>query len=118
MPFYELLCISSHFKDYKHIKELVTVTAQHVMNHGGVVRNITSMGTKVLPQRMRSHQQWHTTGDYWTMHFDTSPKVMQALGARMRQDPRVIRVNTIKLGEKLEDIVKTQEKTVSYDGSI
>ncbi|CAE6465479.1 unnamed protein product [Rhizoctonia solani] len=114
MPFYELLCISSHFKDYKHIKDLVTGTAQHVMNHGGVVRKITSMGTRVLPQRMRSHQQWHTNGDYWSMHFDSSPKVMQALGAHMRQDPRVIRVNTIKLGEKLEDIVKPREKTTVY----
>ncbi|GAB1524708.1 ribosomal protein S6 [Rhizoctonia solani] len=102
----------------KHIKELVTVTAQHVMNHGGVVRKITSMGTRVLPQRMRSHQQWHTTGDYWTMHFDASPKVMQALGARMRQDPRVIRVNALKLGEKLEDIVKPREKTISYGSLI
>ncbi|KAG8686218.1 hypothetical protein FRC08_012681 [Ceratobasidium sp. 394] len=117
MPFYELLCISSHFRDYKHIKDLVTVTAQHVMNHGGVVRKINNLGTRTLPQRMRSHQQWQTAGDYWTMHFDSSPSVMQALGARLRQDPRVIRINTIKLGEKLEDIVKTREKTVHYDNS-
>ena len=35
--------------DQKHIKDLVTMTATHVINEGGVVRSIQFSGTQTLP---------------------------------------------------------------------
>ncbi|KIJ39937.1 hypothetical protein M422DRAFT_230554 [Sphaerobolus stellatus SS14] len=111
MPLYELLCISRHVGEYKHIKGLVTASAKHVMDAGGVVRNIDYWGTRVLPQLMRRQKQKHKLGDYWTMHFDTNPRVMNTLKNRLKIDPMVIRWTMTKLGEKPEDIVKWTEKT-------
>jgi len=116
MPFYQMLCITAHYKEYRHIKDLVQLSAKHVMNAGGVVRNINYWGTQTLPQRMQRHQQYYSTGDYWTMHFDTSPRTLRTLGGVMRRDPRVIRWTMLKLGEKVEDVVKPPEKTVERDG--
>jgi len=112
MPFYQMLCIAAHYNEYKHIKELVRQTAMHVLDAGGVVRGINSWGTCRLPQRMRRHQQYHDKGDYWTMHFDTSPRTLRSLSSIMRSDPRVIRWTMLKLGEKIEDVVKDREVTV------
>lgn len=81
MPLYQMFCIASHFREYvshilrsaaehashgdgqKHIKDLVTMSATHVMNEGGVVRNIQFNGTQTLPQRMRRHKQYYTVGE-------------------------------------------------------
>jgi len=117
MPLYELLVINTHFREFVHIKDLVQTTATHVMNNGGVVRSVNNWGTKVLPQRMRAHKQWHTAGDYWTMHYDASPKLMNSVVSRLRQDPRVIRWTTIKMGEKLEDVaMHSFGKTTNENG--
>jgi small subunit ribosomal protein S6 len=117
----------------RHIKELVTTCATHVLDNGGVVRSLNNWGTRVLPSRMNRHQQWHTMGEfvarfhlysnlkltscwvcsYWTMHFDTSPRVLHALNRRLRQDPRVIRCTMTKLGEKIEDIAEPKEQSIS-----
>lgn len=48
---------------------------------------------------------------YWTMHFDTSPRTLRSLNSIMRSDPRVIRWTMLKLGEKVEDVVQSPEKT-------
>ncbi|KZP18686.1 hypothetical protein FIBSPDRAFT_745026 [Athelia psychrophila] len=113
MPFYQMLCITAHFNEYKHIKELVRQTASHVMNAGGAVRGINSWGTCRLPQRMKRHQQFYDRGDYWTMHFDTSPRTLKSLNTIMRSDPRVIRWTMLKLGERIEDVVKSAEMTTN-----
>lgn len=42
---------------------------------------------------------------YWLMQFDTNAPTLKVLNDRLRQDPRVIKWNTLKLGEKLGDIV-------------
>ena len=46
------------------------------------------------------------------MHFDTSPRTLRSLNTIMRSDPRVIRWTMLKLGEKIEDVVKDREVTV------
>ncbi|KAF9237530.1 ribosomal protein S6 [Melanogaster broomeanus] len=112
MPFYKMLCIATHFREYKHIKDLVTISAQHVMDNGGVVRNIQFWGTKTLPHVMKRRRQKYTIGDYWTMYFDTSPRTLNSLTAMVRRDPRVIRWTMIKQGDKVEDVVLPREKTV------
>ena len=46
------------------------------------------------------------------MHFDCSPKILQALDAKLHQDPVVIRATTIRLGNQLMGIVKPKGKTI------
>jgi len=112
MPFYQMVCIAAHYSEYKHIKELVELAAKHVINNGGVVRRLNSLGTLSLPQRMRRHQQYHQIGDYWTMHFDASPRSMRGLDRIMRADARVVRWTMLKLGDKVQDVVLPPSKTV------
>jgi len=117
MPLYELLVISSHFKELVHVRDLVKTTASHLMQRGGVVRSIGFWETRLLPQRLRSHKQWHLIGDYWTLHFDASPSLMGDIRSRLREDPRVIRQTVLKMGEKLEDIAEIQHgKTMTGNG--
>ncbi|KDQ21726.1 hypothetical protein BOTBODRAFT_150661 [Botryobasidium botryosum FD-172 SS1] len=113
MPLYELFCISTHFAEYRHIKDLVRTTATQVIKNGGVVRTLDYWGTRQLPHRMRRHQQWHGAGDYWSMHYDASPKLMNAVVEQLRQDPRVIRWTTLKRGEAVKDVVGFQESTIT-----
>lgn len=47
------------------------------------------------------------------MHFDTSPRTLKSLNAIMRSDPRVIRWTMLKLGERIEDVVKPMESTTN-----
>ncbi|OCH88266.1 hypothetical protein OBBRIDRAFT_780419 [Obba rivulosa] len=118
MPFYQMLCITAHYSEYMHIKGLVTQAATHVMDRGGVVRHLNSWGTFSLPQRMRRHKKYYTIGDYWTMHFDASPATLRSLHSVMREDQRVIRWTTLKLGEKVEDVVRPPSKSMmEYDHS-
>lgn len=46
------------------------------------------------------------------MDFDASPKAVQGLNMLMKHDPRVIRWTNIKLGEKIEDVVRVPAKTL------
>ena len=50
------------------------------------------------------------------MHFDASPRTLRSLNGIMRNDPRVIRWTMLKLGEKIEDVVKDREVTVDRTG--
>lgn len=47
------------------------------------------------------------------MHFDTSPRTLKSLNSIMRSDPRVIRWTMLKLGERIEDVVKPMEATTN-----
>ncbi|KAG6916669.1 hypothetical protein DXG01_005893 [Tephrocybe rancida] len=118
MPFYQMLCITTHVNEYKHIKELVRQTATHVLLAGGVVRDIKSMGTLTLPQRMRRHKTAHTIGDYWTLNFDTAPRTLRSLNAIMRRDPRVIRWTVLKLADKVDAVAEQGHKAMSQTGSV
>ncbi|KAI0093339.1 ribosomal protein S6 [Irpex rosettiformis] len=109
MPFYQMVCIAAHYKEYRHIKNLVETCAKHVMDRGGVVRKIESWGTCTLPQRMKKS---HEIGDYWTMNFDASPPVLNSLRQILHYDPRVLRMTTLKLGDRVEDVVKPKTKTL------
>ncbi|KAF8200938.1 ribosomal protein S6 [Pholiota molesta] len=113
MPLYEMLCITTHVPTYQHIRELVRQSATHIMHQGGVVRNINSWGTRTLPQRMKRHGPLQDVGDYWTLHFDTSPRTLRSLNGIMRRDPRVLRWTVIKLADKVEDLSVEGQKVMT-----
>ncbi|KAF0439040.1 30S ribosomal protein S6 [Gigaspora margarita] len=111
MGFYELLCISRANLMEINLKNLVKITAKYVLEHGGVVRGFENWGTMPLATRTRRHQEYHTDGHFWLMHFDTNPVVLAEIRKRLNSDPRVIRCNIVKFGNKLEDIVTRPDKT-------
>lgn len=39
---------------------------------------------------------------------------MRTLASMMRRDPRVIRWTTLKLGERVQDVVRAPEKTIDH----
>ncbi|WFD36029.1 Subunit of heteropentameric Replication factor C (RF-C) [Malassezia cuniculi] len=102
---YELFCVAIAQTESAALRDLVSSTSRLIFDHGGVVRNVQYWGKRTLPQRARRHQQYHTAGDYWLMQFDTNAPTLKVLNDRLRQDPRVIKWNTLKLGEKLGEIV-------------
>ncbi|KII92082.1 hypothetical protein PLICRDRAFT_154334 [Plicaturopsis crispa FD-325 SS-3] len=116
MPFYQMLCIARHMPEYRYIKDLVHTSALAVMNAGGVVRGFEYWGTRSLPQRTHKQNEYHYRGDYWTMHFDTSPRVLKELEKILRQDNRVIRWHVTKIGDKVEDVVQPRVKTIESTG--
>ncbi|KAG6832635.1 hypothetical protein H0H92_014471 [Tricholoma furcatifolium] len=113
MPFYQMLCIATHVREYNSIKSLVTQAATQVLEAGGVVRDIQFLGTRTLPQRMRRHKAIHRQGDYWTLHFDTAPDTLRSLNAIMRSEPRVIRWTVLKLADKVQDLDIQGQKMTS-----
>jgi len=117
MPFYKLFCIAAHYPEYKHIKDLVSQSAKLLLDNGAAVRQIEFHGTRTLPQRMKRHKALHDAGDYWSMHFDTSPRILATLNERLRTDPRVVRWTMLKLGERLEDVVRAPGTTIGVDES-
>ncbi|KZV69555.1 hypothetical protein PENSPDRAFT_580766 [Peniophora sp. CONT] len=112
MPFYELVCIAAHNRDYRHIKELVRRSALHVMDGGGVVRGFRYWGLKTLPQKTHKQKAIHTHGDYWTMHFDASPDNQRGLHRLLRKDPSVVRASMLKMGENLRGVSSGPEHTI------
>ncbi|KIK09198.1 hypothetical protein K443DRAFT_671684 [Laccaria amethystina LaAM-08-1] len=118
MPLYQMLCITKHYPEYKHIRELVRQSAMHIMKEGGVVRSINSWGTRTLPQRMKRQGPYVDVGDYWTLHFDTSPSTLRSLNGIMRRDPRVLRWTVLKLGDRVEDIARQGEQIIIGRSSV
>ena len=64
----------------KHIKDLVTLAAKHVMDNGGVVRSLDSWGTLSLPQKMYRHDQWFKIGE--SVQFFIAHSHMRGLTSR------------------------------------
>ncbi|CAO1631709.1 unnamed protein product [Sympodiomycopsis kandeliae] len=104
MVLYELFCVTAYSPSSAPFRELIRSTSRLVVDNGGVVRGMQYWGLRNLPQRARRHQQYHTKGDYFLMHFDTNPPVLSQLSSRLRMDPRVVKWTTLKLGDKLHEI--------------
>lgn len=53
----------------------------------------------------------HDLASYWAMNFDASPPVLNSLRNLLHYDPRVLRMTTLKLGDRVEKIVVPPMKT-------
>ncbi|CEH19402.1 Mitochondrial ribosomal protein MRP17 [Ceraceosorus bombacis] len=104
MPLYELFCVAASSAESAPIRDLVRTTSSLILEHGGAVRGVQYWGRRVLPQRTRRHQVWHSQGDHFFLQFDTNPRVLGTLSSRLRADPRVIKWTTLKLGDRLDQI--------------
>ncbi|KAI9494681.1 30S ribosomal protein S6 [Zychaea mexicana] len=111
MPFYELVCIARSTLAESNLKDLVKTSATQVLNRGGVVRGFDNWGEKKLPHRIKRHQEYFTDGQYWIMHFDANPLIVQDLGKKLLVDSRVLRHTFVKLGDKLDTVIARPDKS-------
>ncbi|KAJ1670834.1 hypothetical protein EV182_007974 [Spiromyces aspiralis] len=93
---------------------LVRQSAKAILDRGGVVRGFWSLQKDAkLPYRMKRHQEYHTEGHYWVMHYDCNPLTNKQLMDQLKLDQRVIRHNVVKLGSVLENIITHPSRTIS-----
>ncbi|KAJ3333152.1 hypothetical protein HDU76_011069 [Blyttiomyces sp. JEL0837] len=124
MPLYELLCIARMGaaqaatakgnataaaeliggSQFAIAAQVARTASLHVLDRGGVVRNIRAIKADQLPYRMKRHQEIFTNGSYYCMQFDSSPETMDSLRRALHFDERVIRSTIIKLGDSLKDV--------------
>ncbi|XP_072018791.1 small ribosomal subunit protein bS6m-like [Amphiura filiformis] len=62
-----------------------------VIENGGIVRKLESMGEKNLPYRMRAHQENFTKGHYFVVDFEAAPSLLGLLGNFQHRDIDVIK---------------------------
>ena len=107
MPFYRMMCIAAHYPEYvslppgfpleegewvddweqKHIKDLVTQSAMHVLDNGGTVRGLRYWGTLTLPQRMRRQKQIFNYGEYVPSFPPSTTDLVSTLRKFSREKP-------------------------------
>ncbi|OMJ18100.1 28S ribosomal protein S6, mitochondrial [Smittium culicis] len=115
MPLYEILAISKAQLHQKLTADLLKLSATSVLSNGGAVKSFQRLNTDVkLPFRMRKDKVYHTHGSYWQMHFISNPVVANNLVSTLKTDARILRVNIVKVAEKLDQLVQSKEKTKRY----
>ncbi len=68
-----------------------------VIKNNGVVREIVSLGAKPLPKLMKKANERHFQGSHFLMLFDSSSAVQREILRSLKNDPRVIRSNLIRV---------------------
>lgn len=112
MPLYELVLIvknqaktaAQQPKVKQMHKALLKACGMRILDNKGVLRSFTNLGFRTLPYRMKRHQEIFSTGNYYAVKFDSSPKFMQELHDSLKTNEYVIRHTTIKLGDSLKTI--------------
>lgn len=97
--YYELMAISRILDPQqmaKEAKKIVSTIGKLILNNRGVIRDVTSMGPRVLPKVISKDQERHFQGYHFLMGFDVSSSVQQELLRTLRRDPRVLRANIIR----------------------
>ncbi|KAI0017551.1 ribosomal protein S6 [Xylariomycetidae sp. FL0641] len=81
------------------VREIVLGAGQLILQQQGVIRGLSNWGEFLLPKAVSVHQMRHHTGHYFAMRFDASVATQEAVRSMLRQDPRMIRHASVKLGD-------------------
>ncbi|PVU97232.1 hypothetical protein BB559_002109 [Furculomyces boomerangus] len=109
MPLYEVVNISKTKLHTRVFADLLKISAKTILDNGGAVKGFVPLCfDRKLPYRMRKNKEWHTDGSYWIMHFYSNPAVANLFINQLKSDPRIIRTNMVKIGEKLDDFIELQ----------
>lgn len=98
MPLYELILISRVDIPKEKLKDLIKHTCTQILDQNGVVRSITNMKTRVLPYKMRNHNEVFEKGFYWALKFDLKSSMIRPFKKKLGMDTRIIKQTVIKLG--------------------
>ncbi|CAG0887964.1 unnamed protein product [Cyprideis torosa] len=84
------------------IAAVIKRTALQVMEQGGFIRRIQSLGARQLPYRMRKDKFNYTEGHYFLMDFDAPPRQTKDLLDYFSRDEDLVRCSMQKKEEKEE----------------
>eukprot|EP01147_Barroeca_monosierra_P008770 gene8770-7774_t len=96
MPAYELALILRALKTEALAKEIVPIV-QRVQALGGIVKDVKNLGAQNLPYRMKSHFEYHNTGTYSFLTFESSSSAISDLDLTLKRNTSIIRHNFVKL---------------------
>jgi len=82
------------------VYRVARIAGRTILSRNGVIRNIVYMGEMQLPQEIKKHGARHILGHYFLMRFYGAPYLVKDLGRHLALDPRTLRHNVIKLGDK------------------
>ncbi|EMG46294.1 MRP17 37S ribosomal protein MRP17 [Candida maltosa Xu316] len=97
--YYELFAIarvSDPLNVAKEAKKIASTVGKLILNNRGVIRDITSLGAKPLPEIISKEQERHFQGYSFIMGFDCSSRVQEQLLRTLRGDPRILRSSIMK----------------------
>lgn len=80
-------------------KEVVRTIGKLLIQNRGVVRKINSLGLRKLPKIMVKSQEKHYQGSQFMILFDSSAAVQSQVLHSLRNDPRVIRSNVVRVDD-------------------
>lgn len=88
-------------------KKMLRSVVTGVLDRQGVVRTITNMGyLESLPYRMRKNKIIHSSGHYYSIMFDASPKTLAYVDSFLRAEDDCIRHTAIKQPGSFRDLTK------------
>ncbi|XP_040606288.1 28S ribosomal protein S6, mitochondrial [Mesocricetus auratus] len=95
MPRYELALILKAMRRPETVAALKR-TLESLMDRGAIVRNLESLGERVLPYKISSHGQRHSKGGYFLVDFYAPTSAVDSILDHLTRDVDVVRPNVVK----------------------
>ncbi|KAI5843665.1 hypothetical protein BZA05DRAFT_410290 [Tricharina praecox] len=106
---YELIaCVRPSAAGLGEVREIAKTCGMAVLQGGGVIRTIQNWEKLMLPRRVRKHQTYYDRGHYFLMRFDAAAATQKRMRDVLGLDPRMVKFSVVKVGQKLEDVVKNE----------
>ncbi|KAK6462927.1 ribosomal protein S6 [Scheffersomyces coipomensis] len=86
----------------KEAQKIVSTIGKLILNNRGIIRDITSLGSRPLPKIISKEQERHFQGYHFLLGFDVSSNVQAQLLRTLRNDPRILRANIKKIETKID----------------
>lgn len=71
--------------------------AEKLMDAGGIIRSVESLGERQLPQRQKAHDELHSRGVYFNIHCDMPNNSLSPLLEEFRRDTDILRKTFVAL---------------------
>lgn len=100
MPRYELALILKSMQRPETAAALRR-TVETLMERGAVVRDLENLGERLLPYKIKKHNQGHSQGAYFLIDFYASPNIVTGLMDHLHRDVDVVRPTVLKADEQI-----------------
>ncbi|CAG0902658.1 unnamed protein product [Darwinula stevensoni] len=100
MPTGYELCFIIRMMPKADLVSTIKRTAEFIMNHGGYLRKIESLGTRKLPYRMWKTGLSHREGNYILMEIDSRSKSLAEMEDYFKRDVDLVRHRAIAVKEE------------------
>ncbi|GAB0100442.1 Probable 28S ribosomal protein S6, mitochondrial [Sergentomyia squamirostris] len=100
MPVYELYLLLRQMPR-PEIVSGVKRMAEIILDRGGVIRSINSLGTRELPYKISSQGLVHRTGTYFTLEFSVPPKNLEDIDEEYSRDVDIVRRRIYKIEDEI-----------------